>query len=108
MNNIRKWFFPILLVATCCVVHWWQHYVAGLPYLPKNGILPLAILTPAMLLLYWLTTYAMLKEMNTDRAGIRSIISLAVVFVPIAVAAACFLSYCARRYAGILPGLRVV
>ena len=103
MKKFGKACFPILLILTCCAAYGWQHALAGLPYLPKNEIVPLAILTPLLLVLTFLTTYVMLQQSDTEKPIGRSILSAAAMLVPVATGGVGFLNYAAHRYAGQLP-----
>ncbi len=103
MKALKKSAFPILLVLTCCTVHFWQHAVASLPYLPNNGIIPLGILTPTLLVLTFLTTYVMLRQSRTARPVRRSLLSAAGMLVPVLATGVFYLSYLTYRYAAVLP-----
>lgn len=103
MKTIRKCLFPILLVAACCVLWFWQNAVASLPYLPNNCIVPLGIMTPTVIILVFLTTFVMEKQSDTSKPAVRSIISTAVFLLPIVATGIFFLSFVSYRYAGILP-----
>ena len=105
MKTTKRLIFPVLLTLVCCVVHGWQHAVAGLPYLPYNEIVPLAVLTPLLLILTFFTTFVLLKQSGSRRPVSGSFLSTAAMLLPIGVTATTFLSYCARRFAGILPVL---
>ncbi|MCR5041212.1 MAG: hypothetical protein K6C36_03805 [Clostridia bacterium] len=103
MKAVKKSAFPILLVLTCFTVHFWQHAVASLPYLPNNGIIPLSVLTPTLLVLTFLTTYVMLRQSRTARPVRRSLLSAAGMLVPVLATGVFFLSYLTYRYAAVLP-----
>ena len=105
MKNSKKALFPILLVLTCVAVHCWQHAIINLilPYLPNNEIVILSVLSPAILLLSFFTTFVLTKQSGTSHPIRRSLISAAAMLLLVLVAATAVLSYAARRYAGILP-----
>lgn len=103
MSKIYKVSFPVLLVLTCLVVHYWQHEMASLPYLPNNQIVPLAVLTPSLLILTFFTTFSLAKSSEMPKAGLRSALSTLAMFLLVLCGGMVFLSYAARRYAGILP-----
>ena len=102
-NAIKKAAFPALLALTCIVVHFWQHAVASLPYLPMNGIVPLGTLTPAMLALTFATTFVLLKQTQTKKPILRSVLSTAAMLLPILATGVYFLSYLSYRFAAVLP-----
>ena len=105
MKTVRKLLFPLLLIAACGVVWFWQNAVASLPYLPNNCIVPLAIMTPALLVLVFFTTYVTEKQSGASRPVLRSVISTAAFLLPLVATAVFFLSFVSYRYAGILPVL---
>lgn len=105
MKRIRKLLFPLLLTAACCVVWFWQNAVASLPYLPNNCIVPLGIMTPALLALTVLSTLVLEKESKTSKPVLRSLIAAAAMLLPIVATGVFFLSFVSYRYAGILPVL---
>ena len=105
MKTIRKAAFPLLLVLAACAVHFWQHALASLPYLPLNGVVPLGTLTPSLLILTFFATFALLKQTHTPKPVRRSLLSMAAMLVPIIAAAVFFLSYVSYRFAGVLPVL---
>lgn len=105
MKKSNKLIFPLLLVATCCVVHFWQHNVANLPYLPLNWIVPLAVSTPLLPVLTFFTTLVMLKQAEVKRPVARSFISAGAMLALLIATAVYFLSYLTYRYAAALPPL---
>lgn len=105
MKTVRKLLFPLLLTAAVCVVWFWQNAVASLPYLPNNCIVPLAVMTPTLLILVFLTTFATEKQSGTSKPVLRSCISTAAMLLPLAATGVFFLSFVSYRYAGILPVL---
>ena len=105
MKTVRKLLFPLLLIAACIVVWFWQNAVASLPYLPNNCIVPLGVMTPALLVLFFFTTFVMEKQSGASRPVLRSAISTAAFLLPLVATAVFFLSFVSYRYAGILPVL---
>ena len=103
MKTVKKAAFPVLLVLACCAVHFWQHAVASLPYLPLNGVVPLGTLTPALLILTFLTALVMLKQGKTGKPVRRSLLWTAAMLVPILATGVYFLSYLSYRFAAVLP-----
>ena len=100
---LKKAAFPCLLVITCFVLHYWQHAAASLPYLPMNGLLPLATLSPALFLLTFLTTFALLKRTNTPKPVRRSLLSTAVMFAVVIVLGVIYVGFLSHRFAAVLP-----
>ncbi len=105
MKSLKKLLFPVLLGATCCVVHFWQNSVASLPYLPFNCIVPLGVMTPLLLILTFFTTLVLLKQSKTNHPVRRSFVSMAGMLVPVIATLVFFLSFVSYRFAGILPVL---
>ena len=103
MKTIRKAAFPFLLILFACAIHFWQHALASLPYLPLNGIVPLGILTPALLILAFFTTFALLRQTQTPKPVRRGLLSAAAMLLPILASGMFFLSYVSYRFAGVLP-----
>lgn len=103
MKTVKNILFPLLITGTCCVVHFWQNSVASLPYLPFNCIVPLAVLTPSLLILTFLTTFIILKQCKTSKPVKKSIISTLGMFVPVLMTLVFYLSFVSYRFAGILP-----
>ena len=103
MKTIKKAAFPILLILSACAVHFWQHALASLPYLPLNGVVPLGTLTPALLILTFFTTFVLLKQTRTPKPVRRSFLSTAAMLVPILAVGVFFLSYLSYRFAAVLP-----
>ena len=103
MKSKSRFLFPVLLVLTCTAVYAWQHFFAGLTYLPNNVILPVAVLTPVLLILTFFTTLSLMKLTGTGRPVLRSFAGTAAMLVPVLVAGVHMLNYAARRFAGILP-----
>lgn len=108
MKIVKKLLFPLLLILTCGVVHYWQHAVASLPYLPYNCIVPLGVMTPALPVLTFLTTFVLLKQSKTPKSVSRSFLSVAAMFVPLLMTAVFFLSFLTYRYAAAMPPLLVL
>ena len=105
MKTIQKAAFPLLLVLAACAVHFWQHALASLPYLPLNGVAPLAVLTPSLLILTFFATFVMLKQTRTPKPVLRSVLSTAAMLALILCAGVYFLSYVSYRFAGVIPVL---
>ena len=105
MKSIKKLYFHILLVATCCVIYFWQNSVASLPYLPFNCIVPLAVMTPSILILTFLTSLVLLKQSETPKPVLRSFVSTAAMLLPVLATLVFFLSFVSYRFAGVLPVL---
>ncbi len=105
MKKIKNLLFPVLLVLTCCIVHCWQHGLMGLilPYLPNKEVIPLAVLSPLLLLLTFFTTFTLLKQNGSKRPVLGSFISAFIMLIIVLLAALHFLNYAAHRYAGVLP-----
>ncbi len=108
MKTLNKYAFPVLLTLTCIAVHFWQHALASLPYLPLNGVVPLGILTPAILVLAFFTTFSLLKAAGTQKAVRRSLLSAAVMLAVFLAGGVYFLSYLSYRFAAVLPPLPVL
>ena len=105
MKTVKKLLFPILLIASCCVVWFWQNSVASLPYLPNHCIVPLGIMTPALLILTFCTTLVLEKQSKTSKPVLHAFLSTAAMLLPIAATGVFYLSFVSYRYAGILPVL---
>ena len=104
MKTAKKMIFPVLLVITCGIVHYWQHAVASLPYLPYNCIVPLGILTPALLIMTFITSLALLKTCETPRPVLRSFLSTGAMFIPVIMTLVFFLSFVSYRFSeAVLP-----
>ena len=103
MKTLKKASFPVLLILTCVTAHFWQHALASLPYLPNNGIEPLGVMTPLLLLLTFFTTFAMLKNSETKNPVRRSLLSTAAMLLIFLAAGVYFLSYLTYRFAAPLP-----
>ena len=103
MKTVKKLIFPILLALTCGVVHFWQNAAASLTYLPMNEVVPLGILTPALLVLTFFTTFALLKHCKTDKPVRRSLLSTAAMLAIVLAVGIYFLSYLSYRFAAVLP-----
>ena len=100
---VKKAAFPCLLAVTCVVLHFWQHAAASLPYLPMNGLLPLATLSPALFLLTFFTSFALLKQAKTPKPVRRSLLSTAVMFFVVIALGVIYLGFLSRRFAAVLP-----
>ncbi|MCR5485397.1 MAG: hypothetical protein K6F09_07365 [Clostridiales bacterium] len=105
MKTARKLLFPFLLIASSCIVWFWQNSVASLPYLPNNCIVPLGIMTPLLLITVFFTTLVMEKQSESPRPVLHSFISTGAMLLPIIATGVFFLSFVSYRYAGILPVL---
>ena len=108
MKTVKKAAFPFLLIITCCAVHFWQHAVASLPYLPLNGVVPLGVLTPALLILTFLTAFVMLKQSHTPRPVLRAVFSAAAMLATFLATGVYFLSFLTYRYAAVMPPVLVL
>lgn len=108
MKTLRKCAFPALLIASAFVVHYWQHAIASLPYLPMNCVVPLAVLTPALLLLTFLTALAMLKTAKTAKPVRRALLALAAMFALVLATGVYFLSFLTYRFAAVMPPVPVL
>ena len=102
---MKKAAFPVLLVITCFVLHFWQHAAASLPYLPLNGLVPLATLSPALFILTFFTTFALLKATDTPKPGLRSLLSMLVMLAVVLVLGVIYLGFLSHRFAAVLPPL---
>lgn len=104
MKTVKKLLFPIFLILTCGVVYFWQHSVASLPYLPYNCVVPLGIMTPSLIVLTFITSLILLKQSETSKPVLRSILSTAAMFVPVIATLVFFLSFVSYRYSeAVLP-----
>lgn len=97
--------FPLLLTAACCVVWFWQNAVASLPYLPNNCIVPLGVMTPALLALTFFATFVLEKQSGSSHPALRAFGSTGAMLLPIAATVVFFLSFVSYRYSGVLPVL---
>ena len=107
MKTIRKAAFPLLLILACTAVHFWHHALVSLPYLPNNEIVPLCVLTPALLALTFSATFVLLRQNKTSKPVLRSVLSTGAMLLPILAAGTFFLSYLAYRFAAPLSVLRL-
>ena len=106
MKTIKNLLFPFFLTVTCCVVHFWQHSVASLPYLPYNFIVPLGVLTPALLILTFVTTLILLKQSAVSKPVAKSFLSTGAMLLPVIATLVFFLSFVSYRFSeAILPVL---
>ena len=105
MKTIKKAVFPVLLILSCVAVHFWQHAIASLPYLPKNGIAPLAVLTPGLLVLTYLTAYTLLRQSKTPHPVRGSLLSAGAMLAIMLATGVYFLSFLTYRFAAVLPVL---
>ena len=103
MKTVKKYAFPVLLILTCGVVWYWQHALASLPYLPMNEVVPLGVLTPALFVLTFFTTFALLKKCDAARPVLRSFGSTAAMLVPVLMVGVFFLSFLTYRFAAAMP-----
>ena len=103
MKTVKKYAFPVLLILSCGVVWYWQHALASLPYLPMNEVVPLGVLTPALLLLTFFTTFALLKKCGTPRPVLRSFGSTAAMLALVLAVGVFFLSFLTYRFAAAMP-----
>ena len=102
---IQKAAFPLLLILTCVILHFWQHAGASLPYLPMNGLLPLATLSPALFALTFFTTFVLLKQTKTPHPVGRSLLSMLVMLAVVLALGVVFVSDLSSRFAAVLPPL---
>ena len=107
MKTVKKYAFPVLLILSCGTVWFWQHALASLPYLPKNEVVPLAVMTPLLLALTFLTSFSLLKACETSRSVLRSLLSTAAMLAIVLAAGVFFLSYLTYRFAAPLPVLQL-
>ena len=105
MKTIKKLIFPLLLTLTCCVVYFWQHNVANLPYLPLNWVVPLVVLTVSLLILTFFTSFVMLKQGKIKRPVLRSFLSTGAMLAILLATAVYFLSFLTYRFAAAMPPL---
>ena len=103
MKKTRFPAFPVLLIVTCVTLHFWQHALASLPYLPNNGIVPLGVMTPAIPVLTFLTAFVLLRQSGKPRPVLKALLSAAVMLATFLAAGVYFLSYLAYRFAAVLP-----
>lgn len=101
--SVTNLLFTLFLVLSCCAVYGFQHALASLTYLPNNQILSLAILTPALLVFTFFTTFTMMKKTRSSRPVLGSVLSTLAMLLPLLSAGIYFLCYVSRRYAGALP-----
>ena len=103
MKTVKQFAFPVLLVLACCTIWFWQHALASLPYLPMNEVVPLAVLTPLLLVLTFAASFALLKTCGTPRPVRRALLSTAAMLVIVLAQGVFFLSFLTYRYAAPLP-----
>ena len=100
---IKKAAFPVLLALTCVTLYFWQHAAASLPYMPMNGLVPLATLSPALFALTFLTTFVLLRQSGTPKPALRALLSTAVMLAVVLILGVIYVGYLSRRFAAILP-----
>lgn len=103
MKTVKQFAFPALLVLACCTIWFWQHALASLPYLPMNEVVPLAVLTPLLLVLTFAASFALLKTCGTPRPVRRALLSTAAMLAIVLAQGVFFLSFLTYRYAAPLP-----
>ncbi len=102
-NFLKKAAFPVLLVLACVTLHFWQHAAASLPYMPMNGLVPLATLSPALFALTFLTTFVLLRQSDTPKPVLRSLLSTAAMLAVVLILGVIYVGFLSRRFAAILP-----
>ena len=107
MKTVKRYAFPVLLLLVCGTVWFWQHAMASLPYLPLNEVVPLAVMTPLLLVLTFFASFALLKTCGTPRPMLRSLLSTAAMLALVLAAGVFFLSFLTYRFAAPLPVLRL-
>ena len=100
---LKKAAFPVLLVLTCVTLYYWQHAAASLPYMPMNGLVPLATLSPALFVLTFLTTFVLMRQCGTPKPALRALLSTAVMLAVVLILGVIYVGYLSRRFAAILP-----
>ena len=100
---IKKAAFPVLLVLTCVTLHFWQHAASSLPYMPMNGLVPLATLSPALFALTFLTTFVLLRQSGTPKPVLRALLSTAVMLAVVLILGVIYVGFLSHRFAAILP-----
>lgn len=108
MKTLKKCLFPILLIAACFTVHYWQHAIASLPYLPMNCVVPLATLTPVLLILTFFATFVLLKQTGDSKPVRRSLLSTAAMFAIMLATGVYYLSFLTYRFAAAMPPVPVL
>ncbi len=103
MKTLRKPLFPVLLIASCVTVYFWQNTLASLTYLPYNCVAPLGVMTPAILVLTFLTTFILLRQSGKTRPVLKSFLGAFVMLLTTLSAGVYFLSYLSYRFAAVLP-----
>lgn len=107
MKTVKKYVFPVSLILGCCTVWFWQHALASLPYLPMNEVVPLAVLTPLLLVLTFAASFSLLKLCKTPRPVLRALLSTAAMLAIVLAEGVFFLSFLTYRFAAPLPVLRL-
>ena len=107
MKTVKRYAFPVLLVAACGTAWYWQQALASLPYLPMNEVLPLGVLTPLLLVLTFFASFALLKGCKTPRPVLRSFLSTAAMLGIMLLVGIFFLSFLTYRFAAPMPVLRL-
>ena len=103
MKTVKQFAFPVLLVLACGTVWYWQHALASLPYLPMNEVVPLAVLTPLLLVLTFAASFSLLKTCGTPRPVRRALLSTAAMLALVLAQGVFFLSFLTYRYAAPMP-----
>ena len=107
MKTVKKYAFPVLLILSCVTVWFWQHAMVSLPYLPLNEVVPLAVMTPLLLVFTFFASFALLKTCSTPRPVLRSLLSTAAMLALVLAAGVFFLSFLTYRFAAPLPVLQL-
>ena len=100
---LKKAAFPVLLVLTCITLYFWQHAAASLPYMPMNGLVPLATLSPALFALTFLTTFVLLRQCGTPKPALRALLCTAVMLAVVLILGVIYVGFLSHRFAAILP-----
>lgn len=107
MKTVKKYAFPVLLILSCVTVWFWQHAMVSLPYLPLNEVVPLAVMTPLLLVFTFFASFVLLKTCSTPRPVLRSLLSTAAMLALVIAAGVFFLSFLTYRFAAPLPVLQL-
>ena len=107
MKTVKRYAFPVLLILSCGTVWFWQHALASLPYLPNNEVVPLAVMTPLLLVFTFFVSFALLKTCGTPRPVLRSLLSTSAMLALVLAAGVFFLSFLTYRFAAPLPVLQL-
>ena len=107
MKTVKRYAFPVLLILSCGTVWFWQHAMVSLPYLPLNEVVPLAVMTPLLLVFTFFVSFALLKTCGTPRPVLRSLLSTSAMLALVLAAGVFFLSFLTYRFAAPLPVLQL-